>query len=281
VVNEIIIRFKDRDLRFRFTQQVMAQWTVFASFTVMLEFATRHGAGVPQLDFKYVFTPIHLAFLALLITGYLPKYGAYCAPNPYPIIFFVQTAFFFSLYFGFRFMKRNNYFVTWRSYESVNGEDDNYNKQLESTIEKDFTVNGELMASSSQVSAYRKTLEVKQLKAQMVFIECFYDFLIVVYIVEVFISTLLMVLIPGGVVGCQADGSHWLFSDCTSLLLMYMSHTVATMQTASMCRNVFIKTINDLKKTDDFIDAERQDRELRSKLSSKVHMTPRVPGDIL
>jgi hypothetical protein len=71
-----------------------------------------------------------------------------------------------------------------------------------------------------------------------------------------FISVTLMLIVPGGVVGCQTDGSHWLFSDCTSLLLMYMIHTIATMQTASMCRNVFIKTINDVKKTEGYIEAE-------------------------
>jgi hypothetical protein len=87
--------------------------------------------------------------------------------------------------------------------------------------------------------------------------ECFYDFLLIVYVVQSVIGLSLMYLIPGGVVGCQPDGSHWLFSDCTSLLLMYMSHTVATMQTASMCRNVFIKTINDVRKTEDFIDADK------------------------
>lgn len=97
------------------------------------------------------------------------------------------------------------------------------------------------------------------------------------YTVEIFISVTLLLIIPGGVVGCQADGSHWLFSDCTSLLLMYMSHTVATMQTASMCRNVFIKTLNDVKKTDDFIDADKQDNELRQKMTSRS----RVNTDIL
>ena len=59
--------------------------------------------------------------------------------------------------------------------------------------------------------------------------ECFYDFLLIVYTVEIFVSTLLMLVVPGGVVGCQEDGSHWVFSDCTSLMLMFMSHTIATM----------------------------------------------------
>jgi hypothetical protein len=136
VINEIFIRFQDRDLRFRFTQQALAQWSVFASFAVMIEFATHHGAGVPQINFKYVFIPIHIVFLSLLIIAYSPTYGAYCAPNPYPAIFFVQTMLFFSLYFGFRFMKRNNYFVTWQSYDALTGEDDNYNKLIEDKIQQ-------------------------------------------------------------------------------------------------------------------------------------------------
>lgn len=81
-----------------------------------------------------------------------------------------------------------------------------------------------------------------------------------------FISVTLMLIVPGGVVGCQPDGSHWLFSDCTSLLLMYMIHTIATMQTASMCRNVFIKTINDVKKTEGYIEAETQSILISEKL---------------
>ena len=39
---------------------------------------------------------------------------------------------------------------------------------------------------------------------------------------------------------------------------MYMIHTIATMQTASMCRNVFIKTFNDVQNTDDYKEAEMQ-----------------------
>jgi hypothetical protein len=96
-----MIRFKDRDIRFRYTQQVIAQWTVFASFTVMIKFATRHGAGRPKFNLSLMFVPIHLGFLTLLVLGYSRKYGAYCNPNPYPKIFFVHTLFFLSLYLYF------------------------------------------------------------------------------------------------------------------------------------------------------------------------------------
>lgn len=172
MINEILIRFKDRDLRFRYTQQVLAQWTVFSSFQIMLSFATRHGAGVPQVNFKYIFTPIHLVFLTLLVLGFSPKYGAYCYPNPYPKIFFVQTAFFFSLYLGFRFMKKFNYFVAWRSYDQETGQDDNYNKQIEKQFleEEMTTVNGDTLETTSRIEGRRKQLEIRQLKAQMVFI---------------------------------------------------------------------------------------------------------------
>jgi hypothetical protein len=79
----------------------------------MLSFATRHGAGTPKFNLRFLFTPIHATFAILLCLGYSRKYGAYCLPNPYPKIFFVQTTFFFSLYVMFRIMKRYNYFVTW------------------------------------------------------------------------------------------------------------------------------------------------------------------------
>lgn len=105
--------------------------------------------------------------------------------------------------------------------------------------------------------------------------ECFYDFLILVYFCMITVTVTLMMIVPGGVVGCTEDGSHWLFKDCNSLLLMYMVHTITTMQTASMCRNVFIKTITDLRETDDFIKADKLDRAL----SIVVIPTPRTAGD--
>jgi hypothetical protein len=118
-MNEILIRFKDRDIRFRYTQQVVAQWTVFASFNVMINFATRHGAGVPKFNFSFLFIPIHTVFLLLLVLGYSRRYGAYCSPNPYPSIFFVHTLFFFSLYFLVRLMRKYNYFIKWSTYQNL------------------------------------------------------------------------------------------------------------------------------------------------------------------
>ena len=79
----------------------------------MLGFATRHGAGKMKFDLRLIFTPIYCCFLFLLFLGYNEKYGAYCYPNPYPKIFFVQTVFFFLLYFLFRCMKRYHYFIEW------------------------------------------------------------------------------------------------------------------------------------------------------------------------
>ena len=55
----------------------------------MISFAMRHGAGTPKFNFKYIFIPIHLIFAALLTLGFTKKYGAYCANEPYPEIFFV------------------------------------------------------------------------------------------------------------------------------------------------------------------------------------------------
>lgn len=79
----------------------------------MLSFATRHGAGSPKFNLKFLFTPIHAAFAIMLCIGYSPTYGAYCLPNPYPKIFFVETAFFLSLFVMFRIMKRFDFFVAW------------------------------------------------------------------------------------------------------------------------------------------------------------------------
>ena len=66
------------------------------------------------------------------------------------------------------------------------------------------------------------------------------------------ISVTLMLIVPGGVVGCNPKGNQWLFSDCSSSMILYMIHTVATMQTASIVRNVFIKIINDTKNNEDY-----------------------------
>lgn len=80
----------------------------------------------------------------------------------------------------------------------------------------------------------------------------------VIYLCQVSVTYLLLVMAPGGVIGCTSDGSHWIYKDCNSLIAMWMVHTVATMQTASMSRNVFIKTIKDVKKTEDYQEAEQQ-----------------------
>lgn len=126
-LNEIYIRFKDRDIRFRYTQQVLAQWTLFTSFVIMLTFATRHGAGKPKFNFRKLFIPIHCLYLTMLILGYSPKYGAYCVTEPYPRIFFVQTAFFFCIFGLFRFMKSKDYYIDWSPEseipQGINGKD--------------------------------------------------------------------------------------------------------------------------------------------------------------
>jgi len=293
VLNEILIRFNDRDIRFRYTAMVLAQWTVVASFQIMLGFATRHGAGKMKFDLRLLFTPIYCCFIFLLIMGFNKKYGAYCSPNPYPKIFFVQTVFFFLLYFLFRIMKRYHYFIEWQ--HTPGHEHTERLKNLVSVAlnqeeeEEGWTAKTEEDSSDRQTrhsrNSFNLALQFKQLKAEMVFyaqtkrFECFYDFLIIIYCIMVTVSTSLMVLVPGGVVGCTEDGSHWLFKDCNSLLLMYMVHTITTMQTASMCRNVFIKTINDVKKTDDYIAAT----EIESKLHSQCNdlITPRTLRDNL
>jgi len=87
----------------------------------------------------------------------------------------------------------------------------------------------------------------------------------------------LMYLVPGGVMGCAANGTHWLFSDCTSSLLLYMIHTIATMQTASIVRNVFIKSINDTKVTEEYMAVHAEEEILKT----KVVYTIRSKNDIL
>ena len=89
----------------------------------------------------------------------------------------------------------------------------------------------------------------------------------VIYLTQISVTFLLLVAAPGGVVGCQPDGSHWIFKDCNSLILMWAVHTIATMQTASMSRNVFIKTIKDVKETEDYKEADNQSSLVRESLA--------------
>jgi len=58
------------------------------TFNVMLIFATRHGAGTPKINFRYVFVPIHTIFAFLFFIGNFSKnWGAYCTHRTYPDIF--------------------------------------------------------------------------------------------------------------------------------------------------------------------------------------------------
>ena len=87
VLSELVFRFTNRHLKYRFIDTAIGHWIVFTVFTLMIGFTRRNDAADATFKIRFVFVPIHLLFFSLILCGWLQQNSTFCSEHTYPHIF--------------------------------------------------------------------------------------------------------------------------------------------------------------------------------------------------
>ena len=193
VLSELVFRFTNRHLKYRFIDTAMGHWIVFTVLTLMIGFTRRNDASQATFKIRFVFVPIHLLFFSLILCGWLQPNSTFCSEHTFPHIFIWQYVLFIGCYILTLYFYKNDFFLKWHK-------------------DTDIVLR---MEDGEEMPPLIDEVKKKRIKARMIFREqsrrfvCFYSWL--TFLTLLSMSSVLVILNKrgGAEFGCAPDGTHW------------------------------------------------------------------------